>query len=119
MRVAHEDHRRLAKVLRQHNHRLNFLLTYDNSPEVRQLYNWTPHVLEKEWNYTISRTDDQTKKTTEKGKRNVGKEIFIMNYDGTFSWTSSGVQLPLAFSEDPRVMPNLGPLEAAHTVSSE
>ena len=38
-------------------------------------------MLEKEWNYTISRTDDQTKKATAKGRRYTGKEIFILNYE--------------------------------------
>lgn len=37
--------------------------------------------MDKEWNYTINRTDDQTKKTADKGKRYMGKEIFILNYD--------------------------------------
>ena len=50
-------------------------------------------MLDKEWNYTISRTDDQSKKTSAKGKRSMGKEIFIINYDagdGTLP-----LQLPL------------------------
>jgi DNA adenine methylase len=76
-----EKHYRLARVLREHNHRFRFLLTYDNSPEVREMYSWTNQIVEKEWNYTINRTDDQTKKTTDKGKRYTGKEVFIMNYD--------------------------------------
>ncbi len=46
-----------------------------------KLYQWAFHILEKEWNYTINRTDDQTKKTTIKGKRYIGKEVFILNYD--------------------------------------
>ncbi len=80
---AHEDHHRLARILRKHSNRLRFLLTYDNSAEVRNLYQWADTVLEKEWNYTINRTDDQTKKTDAKGKRYIGKEIFVMNYDQT------------------------------------
>lgn len=81
------DHLRLAKLLKKHSHRLHFLLTYDNSPEVRELYKWNRNIVEKEWNYTINRTDDQTKqakrsvKQPEKGKRYTGKEIFIMNYE--------------------------------------
>ena len=75
------SHYRLARVLREHAHRLKFLLTYDNSPEVRDMYHWSNHILDKEWNYTINRTDDQTKKTTDKGKRYMGKEVFIVNYD--------------------------------------
>lgn len=96
----HESHFRLARVLRLHNKRLKFLLTYDNSPEVRKLYGWADTILEKEWNYTINRTDDQTKKTDAKGRRYVGKEIFIMNYAETADLRSSGVQLPLPYFED-------------------
>lgn len=76
-----EDHLRLARLLREHSSRLKFLLTYDDSPEVRDLYHWSSQIVEKEWNYTINRTDDQTKKTTSRGKRHMGKELFIMNYD--------------------------------------
>lgn len=86
------DHYRLARILHEHSHRLKFLLTYDNSPEVRRLYQWSTQMLEKEWNYTINRTDDQTKKTVDKGKRYTGKEIFIINYVGE----TLPVQLPLA-----------------------
>ncbi len=75
------DHYRLERVLHEHSHRLRFLLTYDNSPEVREMYQWSNHILDKQWNYTINRTDDQTKKTTDRGKRYMGKEVFIINYD--------------------------------------
>ena len=88
-----ESHYRLARVLQKHQHRLHFLLTYDNSPEVREIYQWSTRILEKEWNYTINRTDDQTKKTVDKGKRYMGKEIFILNYDAP-----SLVTLPLQLS---------------------
>lgn len=76
-----EDHRRLERILYEHRHRIHFLLTYDNSPEVRDMYGWSTQILDREWNYTISRTDDQTKKTTDKGKRSMGKEMFVLNYD--------------------------------------
>ncbi len=90
-----ESHTRLARVLRKHSARLKFLLTYDNSPEVRELYEWADVIVEKEWNYTINRTDDQTKRTTEKGMRYTGKEIFITNYVVSAYWQPSGVQPPL------------------------
>ena len=81
---ALEDHIRLCEVLKKNSDRLKFLITYDNSPEVKDLYEWVQKeaILEKEWNYTISRTDDQKKKSQkkEKGKRSKGKEIFILNY---------------------------------------
>lgn len=78
-----DSHYRLARVLRAHAHRLKFLLTYDNSPEIRDMYSWSTQMLDREWNYTINRTDDQSKKTSDKGKRYMGKEIFIMNYATT------------------------------------
>ena len=103
-----ESHYRLANVLREHSHRLKFLLTYDNSPEVRTLYSWSSQILEKKWNYTINRTDDQTKRTTDKGKRYTGKEIFIVNYAAE----TLPVQLPLVPTQFElplpcRITPNL------------
>ena len=76
-----EDHFRLAKILKKHSKKIKFLVTYDNSPEVRDLYDWVIDMHEREWNYTISRTDDQKNKTDKKGTRSKGKEIFIVNYD--------------------------------------
>ena len=79
-----EDHIRLSKVLFKNKDRLKFMLTYDNSQEVWDLYDWAEEIHEKEWNYAISRTDDQKKLKTRpantKGKREKGKEIFILNY---------------------------------------
>ena len=96
------DHYRLERVLREHSHRLKFLLTYDNSPEVREMYHWSTHMLDKQWNYTISRTDDQTKRTSDKGKRYMGKEVFIVNYNVaiveplTLQWSQEQPQVGLA-----------------------
>ncbi len=77
-----EDHYRLVEVLRRNSNRLRFLLTYDNSPEIHDMYDWCHEITEQEWNYTISRTDDQKKNgdKTKKGSRKKGKEIFIINY---------------------------------------
>lgn len=82
-----EDHLRLCDILKKHSDRIRFLITYDNSPEVLELYKWALNHLEREWNYTISRTDDQKKKPNngkeikkKKGSRYKGKEIFITNY---------------------------------------
>lgn len=108
---THSDHLRLARVLRRNSHRLRFLLTYDNSPEVRELYQWTNTVLEKEWNYTINRTDDQTKKTNTNGKRYLGKEIFVMNYEHTVCQHLLGFDLQF-FVRDDRVTTS-----AARTIS--
>jgi DNA adenine methylase len=87
-----DDHYRLCNVLRKNSKRLKFLLTYDNSPEVRELYEWAVAILEKEWNYTINRTDDQKNGTNRKGNRYKGKELFILNYD---SVTPETEQMPL------------------------
>lgn len=77
---SREDHYRLLECLKRNVNRLNYFITYDNVPEVRELYNWAKEMYDKEWNYCIQRTDDQTKKTTDKGKRYKGKELFIINF---------------------------------------
>jgi DNA adenine methylase len=77
------DHLRLANLLKLHRSRIRFLITYDNSEAVRELYDWAQGIYDKEWNYTINRTDDQRKnapKNDKKGERYKGKEIFIINY---------------------------------------
>jgi DNA adenine methylase len=75
------DHLRLRDALKRNRNRFKFLVTYDNSQEVLDLYDWTDGIHEKEWNYTISRTDDQKNGTDKKGARKKGREIFIVNYD--------------------------------------
>lgn len=74
------DHIRLCESLKANNHRLKFLLTYDDSPIIRELYKWATIIMEKEWNYAINRTDDQKNGTNRKGTRYKGKEFFILNY---------------------------------------
>ena len=79
------DHQRLAACLERNADRLMFLLTYDDHISVRWLYNWASHLSTQEWNYTISRTDDQRngkkKEDGFKSFRNKGLELFIRNYD--------------------------------------
>ncbi len=79
-----EDHIRLAKALKKHQKKFKFLITYDNSEEVRELYTWCTAMLDREWNYTMNRTDDQKKglqlKDGVKNERYKGKEVFITNY---------------------------------------
>jgi len=75
-----KDHLTLVEVLKRNSKRIKFLLTYDDCEEIRKLYSWNSNIMKKEWTYTISRTDDQSKQTKRKGKRTIGKEIFIMNY---------------------------------------
>lgn len=76
-----QDHLRLENSLREHSHRLKIFITYDNVPEVRELYSWMPEMHDKEWNYCIQRTDDQKNGTDKKGERYKGKELFILNYN--------------------------------------
>ena len=79
-----DDHERLSRVLKKYSGKMNFLLTYDNCPEVKELYKWADKIDPQEWNYTINRTDDQKNKLKLKDgfsdKRKKGKEIFIFNY---------------------------------------
>ena len=77
------DHFRLNDLLKKHKKRIKFLVTYDNSPEVRELYDWATEIHEKEWNYTINRTDDQKNGSDKIGNRYKGREIFIVNYLST------------------------------------
>jgi len=76
-----DDHFRLGKILKENQDRFKFLLTYDDSQEIRELYNWAYAMHEKQWNYTINRTDDQKNGTNKKGARYKGHELFIVNYD--------------------------------------
>ncbi len=82
---SRDDHYRLVKLLKEHKDRVKFLLTYDNNAEVREMYEWAAQIYDKEWNYTINRTDDQKnnqrKEHKYKGERYKGKEIFILNYN--------------------------------------
>lgn len=79
-----KDHHRLAKVMKKNKNKFKFLITYDNTSEIRELYNWCHSITDKEWNYTIFRTDDQKNQKKLKdghiGKRYKGREIFITNY---------------------------------------
>jgi DNA adenine methylase len=91
-----EDHQRLARILHTRRKEIRFLLTYDDEPQVRELYSWADRRLEKAWNYTINRTDDQTGRTTRRGTRYKGHELFIMNYPdeyldlfGEFEWSGA------------------------------
>lgn len=84
------DHQRLVNCLKHNKNRLKFLLTYDDSIEIKNLYSWVNVILKKQWNYTINRTDDQSKKSSRKGSRYKGHELFIMNYV-----PSQQVSLPL------------------------
>ena len=75
------DHYRLLECLRRNSERLYFFITYDNTPEIRSMYDWAEEIHDKEWNYCIQRTDDQRNGTDRKGERYKGKELFILNYN--------------------------------------
>ncbi len=75
------DHYRLETCLRENAERLYIFITYDNTPEIRELYRWADEMHDQEWNYCIQRTDDQKNGTVRKGERYKGKELFILNYE--------------------------------------
>ena len=79
-----EDHIRLSECLKRNTDRLLFLLTYDDHPEVRSLYDWVETINRRQWNYTINRTDDQRNKAKLEdgfqGVRAKGRQLFIRNY---------------------------------------
>jgi len=47
-----------------------FLLSYDDCPQIRELYSWA-HIYEQTWFYNTANSS---------GPRKVGKELFITNY---------------------------------------
>ena len=76
-----EDHLRLSKTIKKYKNKFKFLLTYDDSSEIKKLYDWAYEIHKRAWNYTINRTDDQKNGTNKKGSRYKGHELFIVNYD--------------------------------------
>ncbi len=77
---AREDHFRLLECVQRNVGRLLFFITYDNVPEIREMYGFMGQMYDMEWNYCIQRTDDQRNGTDRKGERYKGKELFILNY---------------------------------------
>ncbi len=92
-----EDHYRLEKCLQRNSQRLFIFITYDNSPEVREMYGWMAEMHDKEWNYCIQRTDDQKTKSLRKGTRYKGKELFILNYNSDILRYGKAYQEQLIF----------------------
>jgi len=64
------DHGRLARVLRRTKHR--FLLTYDDCPEVRELYEWAEI---RPWRLQYGMSNCNRSRASR-----VGAELFIANY---------------------------------------
>ncbi len=65
------DHIRLAQALKKTKHK--FFLTYDDCPEVRELYSWA-NVFELNFIYRVSNSQ------TSNGSRKLGFELVITNY---------------------------------------
>lgn len=82
---SHEDHLRLCEAIKEERNRLKLFITYDNNEDIREMYSFLPYMYDKEWNYCINRTDNQREhKRLEdgySGKRDKGKELFILNYN--------------------------------------
>ena len=73
-RFDHEDHLRLADTLKKTKHK--FFLTYDDLPEVREIYNWA-NLYETKFVYRVDNSEIQN------GKRKMGLELIITNYEPT------------------------------------
>lgn len=67
VKMTLDDHYRLAKILNVTKHR--FLLTYDDCPEIRALYDGA-YFHEKKWFYSMN----------DKVERKQGNELFISNF---------------------------------------
>lgn len=67
-----EDHTRLANCLRQTHHK--FFLTYDDCPEIRELYNWA-YIFPTNFFYRVGDS------TSSNGNRELGFELIITNFN--------------------------------------
>lgn len=63
------DHYRLMKILRALEHK--FILTYDDSVEIREMYSWA-NIYPQEWMYHTANSTVTTRK--------IGKELIITNF---------------------------------------
>lgn len=66
-----EDHYRLRECLKNSSH--HFFLTYDDVPEIRNLYKWA-NIYEVNFFYRVDNSQIQ------QGKRKIGFELIITNY---------------------------------------
>lgn len=64
------DHERLASALKKTKHR--FLVTYDDCPEIRQLYSWATV---SQWNLQYGMNNCNSENSSK-----IGSELFIYNY---------------------------------------
>ena len=65
-----EDHLELVSLLKETPYM--FCLTYDNCPQIRELYSWA-NIYEQEWMYHTANSNVTTRKK--------GKELIITNYE--------------------------------------
>lgn len=65
-----EDHKRLEHLLRRTEH--PFVLSYDDSPKVREMYSWA-RIHSRKWWYNTANVRN--------GSRKMGSEIVIVNFD--------------------------------------
>ena len=65
------DHLRLVESLKNTNHR--FMLTYDDSNEIRKMYDWA-NIYDLDFIYRVENSQDNS------GKRRNGNEVVITNY---------------------------------------
>ena len=72
-----EDHERLAACLRRNRDRFPFLLTYDDHPAIRDIYQWADHLSSHEWIYRMTGKKSKDEFNVSLSK---GQEIFIRNY---------------------------------------
>ena len=70
----YDDHLRLADVLKKTEHK--FFLTYDDLPEIRDIYSWA-NICEAKFVYRVDNSEVQN------GKRKMGLELIITNYEPT------------------------------------
>ncbi|MDG5789450.1 DNA adenine methylase [Evansella sp. AB-P1] len=68
---THEDHLRLAEVVKDTEH--YFFLTYDDCDEIRELYNWA-YIYDLNFYYRLDNSRDN------ENKRKTGNEVVITNY---------------------------------------
>jgi DNA adenine methylase len=69
---TNDDHVRLMKTLQKCNHK--FFLTYDDVPEIHELYDWA-NIYRTKFFYRVDNSNIQ------EGSRRLGFELIITNYD--------------------------------------
>jgi DNA adenine methylase len=68
----YEDHVRLMESLKKTKH--NFFLTYEDTPEIREMYKWA-NIFEAKFFYRVDNSE------VFNGSRKMGFELIITNYD--------------------------------------